>query len=167
MVGPILEIALAALLLLTGLEKALAARHWRATLRRYPLWWLDSSVVAWGVPVAEVGTAAALIAGVQPLAGVLASAVFLSFAVVLWGAYRRGARHDCGCWGPRIRARIGPSAITRALALSLLGLSTALIDGDEAAWYVRLAMAWAIALGGLVLQEIVAPYRAPAMTRSS
>ena len=96
---------IAAILLVTTFVAAGAAKlfrypRWRSTLEEYRF---PGHVTGWisvGVPVAELGVAAALVAMSQPV-GAAASLVLLALfsAAIARVAVARGRRVPCGCFG--------------------------------------------------------------------
>jgi hypothetical protein len=150
----LIAIAVGGVLLVAALEKLLDLDHWRGALARYPFPLLRNPAIGYGVPALEVCLAAALVFQWQPWAGLSAALLFVAFALVLYAAYRKGARHECGCWGRRVSSRVGPAAIARALVLAVASLATLRID-EGLAWYASVTATVVIALGWLIAQELI------------
>lgn len=149
----LLGLGVAVALTIAALEKVLDLAYWHASLRRYRLRGLDSAPIAYGVPIVEFLVACLLVGGAQPAAGLASAALFAAFALLLWVAYRRGARHDCGCWGRRTASRIGPATTVRTFGLGLASLLTA-AGGGGLPWYMGLTIVVVCALGWLIGQEL-------------
>lgn len=154
MLTSLIAIAVGGVLLVAAMEKFLDLDHWRGALARYPFAFLRHPALGYGVPVLEVSLAAALVFQWQPWAGISAALLFVAFAFVLYAAYRKGARHECGCWGRRVSSRVGPGAIARALALAVAATATLRID-DGLAWYASATATVVIAHGWLIAQELM------------
>ena len=117
-----LQLALAVVLFLAAVGKALRSTEFLAAMR---LSHLPEGIVgplAVGVPLAELGLAGALVLAPEralPLA--LGGTVLLLGAFTLWMAWvrARGLRVSCGCFGPG-GSRIGVRTIGRNLGLLVL-----------------------------------------------
>jgi len=125
-----LQLALAVVLFLAAVGKALRSAEFLAALR---LSHLPEGVVAplaVAVPLAELGLAAALVlAPARALPVALGGTALLLAAFTLWMTWvrLRGLRVTCGCFGPG-GSRIGARTIGRnlgLLALAGVGLSLA------------------------------------------
>lgn len=118
----VFQLILAIVLLVAAASKVLAWRGWTDGLLNYRIPILRSSVVVWGVPTTETVVGIALIAGVQPFAGLSAAGLFGVFASVLIVALRRGATGRCDCFGELLQTDLGAAAVVRALVLATAGL---------------------------------------------
>jgi uncharacterized membrane protein YphA (DoxX/SURF4 family) len=77
--------------------------------------------VALGLPLAECAIAVVLLPpATRVVGGALALALLLVFTVAIAAAFRRGVRPRCHCFGARSSEPVGPEAIARNLALSVL-----------------------------------------------
>lgn len=125
--GTALGLALAGIWLRAVAHKGAAPRAFRAAVAGYGL--LPAPLVgvaAWGLGLAELGVALALLAPVSRGAGALASAVLLA----LYGAAMavnlvRGRRDlDCGCAGPGAGRPLGEGLLLRnGLLIACSGLA--------------------------------------------
>ncbi|MDQ1465784.1 MAG: hypothetical protein QOH10_199 [Actinomycetota bacterium] len=136
--GPALALAcrlvLAVVLAVAGVAKIADRRALPGRLRAMgiaPRW---SVRVAVGLPIAELGVAAALVGAPRsPLPAVAALALLAGFTVFLVAAARRaGHAVPCPCFGTvrTARAASGPAAIVRNGVLLALGvIATGPVDG--------------------------------------
>jgi hypothetical protein len=76
------------------------------------------------VPICELLVGVGLVLIPIWLSAVIASATYLTFAIVLVVAWSKGGRGNCGCFGS-VSALIGPGAAVRALALAVYAASLA------------------------------------------
>ena len=122
-----LELVLSTTLLVAAGQKIFDGAGWRAA--RLEVIEHMPGVIWNAVPAVEAAVAIALGVGLRPLAGAAATALFITFGLVLSVAYRNGARGDCNCFGSVLPTKIGPIATMRATALALAALVLVLV-GD-------------------------------------
>lgn len=157
----LLEILLAVVLMIAAVGKIVDGARWRRSLSGYRVRWIDVGAVAALVPMAELVTAVILLLGVEPVAAIAASVLFVSFAAVLGLAYLRGARGNCDCFGELLPSSISPGAVLRALTLA--GVAVAMLGPWAPAAIsipVRLAFAVTVTLAVALIGEWLTLQRA-------
>jgi Methylamine utilisation protein MauE len=120
-----IAVSLALVLLVSGVGKLARPSRFAAALSgTYGVPSPIARPLSIGVPIYELATAVLLVPTETRIAGLLASAFFLSATLVLASAaYLAGRTGDCGCFGDVIEDRLGRSTLLR-LSL-LLALSCA------------------------------------------
>lgn len=114
-----IRLALAAVLMVSGIAKLLAPKSTAAAAERLGIPAGLTGTVAILLPVAELGTAALLsITGTSGFGGAAATVLLLAFTGVIAANLRQGRRPACACFGAlSADSRIGPGTLVRNLLL--------------------------------------------------
>lgn len=108
-----------------AVAKAVRPSAWSASLGGYGVTGAPGRALSIAVPVAEMGVAVLLVAGLRPVGAALSLALLAGFSLaILQAARTRGSRLPCGCFGDTnerdFRLMLLRNALLAALAAVIL-----------------------------------------------
>lgn len=118
-----ISLALAAVLIVSGLGKIARLERFRRALTSTYGWPTSAAAIAARlVPLVELACAGLLVwPAARTLGLLLTSGLLLTMAAMTGVAWAKGSTGDCGCWGI-VQEQLGPRTVARDIFLAFLSV---------------------------------------------